>query len=332
MLLVSRTRGLRAAIGCLGCLAVATGVTPSAAGQAAAAPKAPPAVVRAVAGRPAAPSGPATADAPARRPPRGIAAYEAELANAVTGRRLWGRRPYGRLPTASIAKVMTALVVIRSGHLSRRITITDADESYLGCCIQGAGLVPGDVLTARQLLYAMLLPSGADAAAALAGSYGPGWPRFVARMNATARRLHLVGTHFTGFDGVDPGTVSTPRNLLLLGEAAMRHPAFRSVVRRRRYLIRAAPRHHRYFWRNTNLLLGHYPGVIGIKTGWTPQAGECLLFEATHGKRTLIGVVLRSAPTKTGQIFAAAAKLLNWGFGLHEPTPVLTEPHRARLG
>ena len=268
---------------------------------------------------PALPSAFARSASTPRRPPQGIAAFAGELASGRTGKQLWGRRQYSARPIASLTKVMTALVVIRSGNLGRKITITQADEAYLGCCIQGAGLVPGDVLTARQLLYAMLLPSGADAALALADAYGPGWPAFVRKMNATARRLHLVGTHFTNFDGVQPTDVSTPRNLLLLGEATMRHPVFREVVKRRWFRIWAGHGHHHYFWRNTNLLLGHYRGLIGIKTGWIPQAGECLLFEATHGKRELIGVVLDSAPTKTGQTFIDAARLLNWAFGLHEP-------------
>lgn len=267
-----------------------------------------------------------------RRPPQGIAAFAAELASGRTGKQLWGRRQYSARPIASLTKVMTALVVIRSGNLGRRIRITQADEAYLGCCIEGAGLVPGDVLTARQLLYAMLLPSGADAALALADAYGPGWPAFVRKMNATARRLHLTGTHFTNFDGVQPTDVSTPRNLLLLGEAAMRQPAFREVVKRRWYRIRATRGHRRYFWRNTNLLLGHYPGLIGIKTGWIPRAGECLLFEATYGKRKLIGVVLDSAPTKTGQSFIDAARLLNWGFGRRVPVSSGSRPRAgARL-
>ncbi len=223
----------------------------------------------------------APASAAAASQPGPIAARAAELANAATTKQLWGRRQYGRRPIASLTKVMTALVVVQAGDLSRRIRITRADEAYLGCCIQGAGLHVGDVLTARALLNAMLLPSGADAARALAVSYGPGWPAFVRKMNSTARRLHLVGTHFTNFDGVPSSDVSTPRNLLLLGEAAMKQPAFRAVVARRTYRITAGRHRHAYFWQNTNLLLGRYPGVIGIKTGWTPAAGECLLFEAS---------------------------------------------------
>jgi serine-type D-Ala-D-Ala carboxypeptidase (penicillin-binding protein 5/6) len=256
---------------------------------------------------------PSAAHRPASQPGY-IAAYEAELANGTTGKLMWGRRQYSQFPIASITKVMTALVVIRSGDLGRRIKITEADERYLGCCIQGAGLIPGDILTARQLLYAMLIPSGADAARALAVSYGPGISNFVAKMNSTARELKLVGTHFTSFDGVLPSNVSTPRNVLLLGEAAMKYAVFRDVVRLPSYHLPAARHHHGYTWQNTNLLLGHYRGLIGIKTGWIPAAGECLLFEAVRGSKILIGVVLDSAPTKTGQSFADAATMLNWGF------------------
>jgi serine-type D-Ala-D-Ala carboxypeptidase (penicillin-binding protein 5/6) len=262
-----------------------------------------------------------TARMPARpgveRQPVGIAAYAAALENVSTGKLLWGRRQYQTLPIASLTKVMTALVVIRAGNLGRRIKITDADEAYLGCCIAGAGLVPGDVLTARELLYAVLLPSGADAARALAVAYGPGISKFVAKMNAEARRLHLAGTYFVSFDGVDARDVSTAASLLKLGNAAMKWPSFRAVVKRRWYYLAAGHGHRRYFWKNRNLLLSRYRGALGIKTGWTPQAGECLLFEAKHGPRLLIGVVLDSAPTDNGQIFVDAARLLNWGFGLH---------------
>jgi D-alanyl-D-alanine carboxypeptidase (penicillin-binding protein 5/6) len=262
-----------------------------------------------------------------QQPPRNIAARAAELANAATGKQLWGRRQYSARPIASITKVMTALVVVRANRLDRRIRITAADAEYARAHnATAAGLHPGDILTARQLLYAMLLPSGADAAIALANSFGPGWRAFVRKMNATARRLHLVKTHFTNFDGLPSTDVSTPRNLLLLGEAAMARPIISAVVRQRRWLLHAGPHHHRYLWTNTNLLLGRYPGAIGIKTGWIPAAGECLLFEATRGKRTLIGVVLDSAATKTGATFTDAARMLNWGFGLKQAAATFRLP------
>lgn len=252
-----------------------------------------------------------------------VSAAAGMMVNVRTGKDLWGREQAVQRPIASLTKVMTALVVIRAGHLRRRIRITEAEVNYVQTYgASNAGLHAGDILTARQLLYATLLPSGADAAMALAISYGPGIHAFVRKMNALARKLHLTRTHFTNFDGLlDPPDLSTPSNLLKLGEAAMRQPAFRDVVKRKWYWLHAWPHRHRYLWRNTNLLLKRYPGVIGIKTGWTPEAGECLLFEAVHRKKVLIGVILDSAPTNEGVTFVDAAKLLNWGFGLHVPIP-----------
>jgi D-alanyl-D-alanine carboxypeptidase (penicillin-binding protein 5/6) len=277
--------------------------------------------------RPASTAAERPASTAAKHRPRNVAARAAELANAATGKQLWGRRQYTARPIASITKVMTALVVVRANRLDRRIRITAADVDYARSHnATTAGLHAGDILTARQLLYAMLLPSGADAAMALATSFGPGKRAFVRKMNATARRLHLVKTHFTNFDGLPSTDVSTPSNLLHLGRAAMADPVISAVVRHRRWLLRAGSRHHRYLWTNTNLLLGRYRGAIGIKTGWTPAAGECLLFEATRGKRTLIGVVLDSAATKTGATFSDAAKMLNWGFGLQQAVQAFRPP------
>lgn len=276
-------------------------------------------------------AGPRSARPLATGHPAGIAAVAAELANGRSGHQLWGRRQYTSRPIASLTKVMTALVVIRAGHLGRYIRISQADVDYVtNNGTSSAGLHAGDVLTARQLLYATLLPSGADAARALAVAYGPGIGAFVAKMNAEARRLHLPGTHFTNFDGLQSTDISTPRNLLLLGEAAMRLRSFRDVVKHARHWLRAGRLHHSYLWRNTNLLIGRYPGVIGIKTGWTPAAGECLLFEAVHAGRSLIGVVLNSAPTKTGRSFTDAIRMLNWGFGIRRQValPAPAAPHR----
>jgi D-alanyl-D-alanine carboxypeptidase (penicillin-binding protein 5/6) len=259
--------------------------------------------------------------------PAHIAARAAELANAKTGKQLWGRRQYTARPIASITKLMTAFVVVKANRPDRRIKITAADVRYAkDHNATSAGLRAGDVLTAKQLLYAMMLPSGADAAMALADSFGPGEKAFVRKMNAAAKELKLVKTHFTNFDGLLSTDVSTPRNLLLLGEAAMAKSVIRDVVKTRRYLLRAAAHHRRYLWLNTNLLLGNYPGAIGIKTGWTGAAGECLLFEATQNKQTLIGVVLHSAPTKTGATFTDATKMLNWGFSLNVAVTVPRPP------
>jgi D-alanyl-D-alanine carboxypeptidase (penicillin-binding protein 5/6) len=251
--------------------------------------------------------------------PSGVIADASDLVNAGTGGRLWSRDLNAERPIASITKVMTALVVIDAGSLTRKIRVTRAAEEYGRAYDPSqAGLHPGDVLTTRQLLEAMLLPSASDAAYLLARTYGPGWPAFVRKMNVTARRLGMTRTHFANFDGLpwptEYSTYSTPRDLIRLGTAAMKLPAFRQIVAQRSHLIRATAGHHRYFWRNTDLLLGSYRGAIGIKTGFTLGAGYCLLFEARRGRTELMGVVLGSTGTEPGIRFTSAARLLNWGF------------------
>jgi serine-type D-Ala-D-Ala carboxypeptidase (penicillin-binding protein 5/6) len=254
--------------------------------------------------------------------PAGVRAPEAAIANADTGAILWSRDLNTERPMASITKVMTALVVLRAGNLNREIKVPSAVIAYIDKYdASNAGLHPGDWLTARELLYAMLLPSGADAAYALAEAYGPGLSSFVSKMNATARQLGMSHTHFSNFDGLPyPSSYSdysTAADLIKLGRAAMDWSVFRSVVSTRTYRLSAGSGHHAYTWDNLNPLLGHYPGAKGIKTGWTPAAGPCLLFESTLGGVSLIGVELDGTGNdNTGTVTAGdAIAMLNWGFG-----------------
>ncbi len=253
--------------------------------------------------------------------PAGVAAPWAELANAASGVILWSRASAVKRPMGSITKVMTAYVVIEAGHLNRVITVPRGIIGYdRKFDASTAGLVPGEKLTALQLLYAMMLPSGCDAAYTLAAGYGPGLAGFIAKMNATARKLGLGKTHFTDFSGLpNPGqytTYSTARDLVSLGRDAMRLALFRQIVAARRYSVASGHGHRAHTWKNLNLLLARYPGAIGIKTGFTAAAGQCLLFEARRGGKTLIGVVLHSSSSVSdwNATFNDAAKILNWGF------------------
>jgi D-alanyl-D-alanine carboxypeptidase (penicillin-binding protein 5/6) len=253
--------------------------------------------------------------------PRGVKAKGAVLADADTGTQLWSRDLTTERPIGSVTKVMTALVVIRAGDLNRKIRVPKAVIPYVTKYqADSAGLHPGDVLTAQQLLEAMLLPSGCDAAYTLAVTYGPGMPAFLAKMNATARQLGMLHTHFTSPDGLpyptERSTFSTPADLLALGLAAMKSAVFRSIVSQHIYQIPKGPGHHHYWWQNTNELLGKYPGAVGIKTGFTNVALHCLLFEAVRHGFPLIGVVLASPATGPGAGADDAAKVLNWGFSL----------------
>ena len=253
--------------------------------------------------------------------PGGVKAKGAVLADAATGQVLWGRDVDTERPMASVTKVMTALLVLQDGHLGRQIQVPKAAFSYAwkygG---ETAALRPGDVLTAQELLEALLLPSGADAAYTLANAYGPGLDAFVARMNATAAQMGMKDTHFTSPDGLpyptETSTYSTPSDLLMLGLAAMRYPAFRSIVDLPFYHLPKGRGHHGYWWDNTDALIGSYPGAAGIKSGYTDDAGHCLLFEATRNGRALIGVVLDSPATGPAAAAQDAGRMLNWGFRL----------------
>src|SRR5580704_4465099 len=255
--------------------------------------------------------------------PAGVRAPWAELANAATGADLWSRASVSERPMGSVTKVMTAYVVIEAGDLNRVITVPEGivayDKKYDAST---AGLVPGEKLTALQLLYAMMLPSGCDAAYTLAAAYGPGFTAFVAKMNATAKKLGLSKTHFSDPSGLpNPGqytNYSTVRDLISLGRDAMKLAVFRQVVATRSYHLAAGAGHRAHTWKNLNQLLTSYSGAVGIKTGFTAAAGECLLFEARRGSTTLIGAVLHSAASESASDQAApvrdATAMLNWGF------------------
>ncbi len=252
--------------------------------------------------------------------PSGIQVTGAALADAATGQVLWSTDLNTERPIGSIVKVMTALVVIQAGDLNQEITVPESVIAYLDSQDQPstAGLIVGDQLTAQELLEALLLPSGCDAAYTLAEAYGPGIDAFIAKMNAEAQRLGLTDTYFSNFDGMpwptEHSTWSTPANLITLGRVAMSYPVFSSIVSQASYSLPADDGHHAYFWQNTNPLIGVYPGATGIKTGDTIAAGNCLLFEATQNGLTLIGVTLGTPGddiTVTGPV---ATTVLNWGF------------------
>ena len=261
------------------------------------------------------------AAAKAAATPAGVRAPWAELANAATGADLWSRSSVSERPMGSVTKVMTAYVVIEAGDLNRVITVPKGivayDKKYDAST---AGLVPGEKLTALQLLYAMMLPSGCDAAYTLAVAYGPGFTAFVAKMNATARKLGLSKTHFSDPSGLpNPGqytNYSTVRDLISLGRDAMKLAVFRQVVATRSYHLAAGAGHRAHTWTNLNQLLTSYSGAVGIKTGYTTAAGQCLLFEAKRGSVTLIGVVLGSSASISDITAASkdAVAMLNWGF------------------
>ncbi|WP_405490686.1 D-alanyl-D-alanine carboxypeptidase family protein [Nocardia sp. NBC_00511] len=251
--------------------------------------------------------------------PEGVRAPGAALADGVTGTMLWSREAHTPVPIASIAKVMTALVAIAGGDLERAVTVPAESIAY---CVRNdgssAGLTAGEVLTTHQLLYAMLLPSGCDAAYTLAEAYGPGQDGFIGRMNETARQMGLGQTYFADPSGLpvptDGATFSTPADLVALGLRAMSVPVFREVAGAQFYHLPAGPGNRDHVWETTNKLLRSYPGTIGIKTGTTDAAGACLLFESVRAGIPMIGVVLHSSAGSGAVAKEDAERILDWAY------------------
>jgi D-alanyl-D-alanine carboxypeptidase (penicillin-binding protein 5/6) len=255
--------------------------------------------------------------------PKGVKAKEGIMVDATTGQVLWAEGENTPRPIASIAKVMTALVVLQAGGLNREIKVPKAVTAYVAKYdANAAGLVPGQEFTTDELLHIMLVMSAADAAYTLANAYGPGLPAFIAKMNAEAAALGLTSTHFTSPDGLpyptETSTYSTPAELVKLAETAMGYPEFRSIVGLRYYNLPKGKGHSAVSVTNSDVLIGQYPGIVGIKDGFTNAAGHTLLFEAVRNGRTLIGDVLGSPPTSFAAGAQDASKVLNWGFSLKQ--------------
>ncbi|MGK5553706.1 D-alanyl-D-alanine carboxypeptidase family protein [Actinomadura kijaniata] len=259
----------------------------------------------------------------AKAGPSGVHAKSALLLDVGARKVRWSRSAHTKRRIGSITKVMTAYVVIKSGNLDRKITVQRKHIDYLrgnGAGGSSAGLVVGDRLTVRQLLRALMLPSGCDAAYVLADAYGPGWKGFVAKMNKTARGLKMTNTKYANFDGIDwkgATMYSTAYDQTRLAAAAMKLKEFRSVVGTRSYRVPPTSTTHIYNWTNTNALLGKYKGMTGVKTGFTNLAGASFMFGAKRGGRELVGIVLNSGSgSYKSRRFTDASKILNWGFGV----------------
>ncbi|RDG35904.1 D-alanyl-D-alanine carboxypeptidase family protein [Streptomyces corynorhini] len=261
-----------------------------------------------------------TQTAVAAEPELTVAAKGAALLDGDSGKTLYGKDADTARPMASTTKIMTAYVVLDKGaDLDLQVPVKQEYRDYVTeHSTSTADLQTGDKLTVRQLLYAALLPSGADAGFALADTFGTGdtiaarTESFVSQMNEKAEELGLPKTEFDSFDGTGSDS-STPTELAELARRAMENDTFRTVVATKQYEAEAPAANGRtryYTWNNTNQLLGSYDGVIGIKTGSTTPAGECLVFAATRGDKTLVGTVLNSTDR-----YGDAAKLLDYGFG-----------------
>jgi D-alanyl-D-alanine carboxypeptidase len=231
------------------------------------------------------------------------------LFDVDTGRVLWRVAPTRVLPIASLTKMMTALVAVDRVPPAGRVKVTKQALAYQG---SGVGLLPlGKSIPVRTMLFGLLLPSGNDAAIALAQRAAGSVPAFVGAMNARARAMGLLCTRFSSPSGfTDAGNHSCATDLAALARAVLRQPRLASIVRRRQAILRFPIKGHKLYLNNNNPLLRlRYPGTTGVKTGYTDAAGHCLVATVRRGSHRL-GVVLLHSPDTGTQ----AIKLLDRGF------------------
>ncbi len=211
------------------------------------------------------------------------------------------------LPIASTTKLMTALLVLEHGRLDAMTTV-----SYLAATIGQSTMYlrGGEVLSLRNLLYGLMLPSGNDAAIALAEAVGGSVPTFVAMMNARCRQLGCTHTRFNNPHGLDGyGNYSSAHDLLLVLKADLHYDTFRAIARTKTYYVAGTSHNYAHPLTNVNEPLWWYPGVQGAKPGNTAAAGFCRVLYVVRGGRHVAAVILGMSDRYTD-----VRDLLNYAF------------------
>jgi D-alanyl-D-alanine carboxypeptidase (penicillin-binding protein 5/6) len=203
---------------------------------------------------------------------------------------IWSRHPDKRLPPASLTKLMTALLVLEQSQPDAEVTIKPSATRETGSRI---GLKPGERFRMRDLLSAALLASANDACHALADQLAGDETAFIAIMNRRAQELGMHDTHFSNACGHDePDHYSTAHDLSILAHALLRFQGLLDVTSQKSQRIGTLDGLHHYALQNKNALIGRYDGALGLKTGFTPKAGKCLVAYAKRGDRSVLLILL----------------------------------------
>ena len=213
-----------------------------------------------------------------------------------------------RRPMASVTKVLTAMVVLDEADLDDVVTVPLSATESRG---SSAGLVAGEQWTVYDLLVAMLVRSGNDAALTLAWHVGGGnTDAFVAKMNARAAEIGMNDSSFANPNGLDHADhYSTANDLVTLAVATLDYPVIQQIARIKTITMPEDPTGKSPQVNNTNRLLGTYPGVVGLKTGDTPFANKVLLGIAERGQRRIVTVVMGS-----DDHFTDSRELIDWSY------------------
>lgn len=225
-----------------------------------------------------------------------------------------------RLAMASTTKIMTALVTCKNvKDFDEVVAINDNAVGIEGTSMY---LKKGEKLTVKELLYGLMLPSGNDAAMALAYYVGGSEEGFVEMMNEQAKELNLQNTHFANPHGLDAGGHYTSAyDLAIITAEALKNDTFKEIVSTKNIRVTGSKENEPRFLSNKNKLLKTLEGCTGVKTGFTDNAGRCFVCSCTRDGMTLISVVLNCGP-----MFEESAKLLNACFEKYKMREIL-EPY-----
>ena len=236
-----------------------------------------------------------------------VVARAAVVIDSDNGRTLVAKNPDLRMYPASTTKVMTAILAIESGRMSELITIRESDTRVEPSLI---GLVPGERITLRDLVYGLLLRSGNDAARAIARTLAGSETQFAVMMNAKALKLGCTSTHFANPHGLpNPNHYTTARDLGRIMRYAMHNDEFREITGCRHYRSFSTARARDFY--NKNKLLRLYKGANGGKPGYTRAAQQTLVASARRAEHELVVVCLAS---RGRALWSDASRLLDLGF------------------
>ena len=226
---------------------------------------------------------------------------------ASTGRVLYGKNRHEKLPMASTTKIMTAITAIENcSNLDERFEISPRAVGIPGTSLY---LRKGETLSIRELLYGLMLISGNDASFAIGERIGGNVENFIDMMNKTAQKIGALSSHFDNTHGLDSQThYTTAEDLAKITSYAMQNNTFREIVSKKNTKIVSGEGKTRYL-KNKNRLLNSLNGCNGVKTGFTNDAGRCLVSSAERDGMNLVCVVLNCGP-----MFEESSQLLEKGF------------------
>lgn len=245
----------------------------------------------------------------------GLSAKAAILIDAQTGTVIAEKNEKQRLPMASTTKIMSALLLLESGDLDTQFKV---DNNAIMVEGSSMGLCEDDIVTKRALCYGMLLPSGNDAANQTAVMLAGSTEKFAEMMNDRAKKIGLEDTNFVTPSGLhDENHYSTAYDMAMLTREALKNEDFREICGTKRAKLKFGNPPYERWLVNTNKLLTMYDGCIGVKTGFTDEAGRCLVSAAEKNGVTLICVTLNASDDWNDH-----KKMYDYGFSVSESCEV----------